>query len=601
MASSSGTSESWSPDDLLDEPTRDRAARTSAADADGGDDDHDDVSTERVTSRLRKPGALKAICKRYSIPDGFAPVLAGDRSSCSTPPPGSVCVYLDSLDAGMRLPLHPFFAAVLNHFGLAPGQLSPNGWRAMAGFVALSRSAGVEPSLAVFRHFFALCPFPPHGFYTLRGKDANGLLFARIRAKFVKGWKEDFFFLESSAPWPCPVEWGEPSRSSTFDPSLTVQEKAVAESLLRARGSSPIDLFAYLHHRNMAAANITGVSSPPPPTRQAAPVHVAMEEALAAGASAGKVKVKVKSEPGCEVPPCAPSPGKKRKLPEDRPDGGSSASYPSCPPGFSAPSKSPPTTSKDGDWKAARRLLQGTVTPSRERELAASKPADVVASTYVSLLQTANEVAFSLGYALELEDKLRARERKADALRGELDRKLKARETEADALRAELRKAKAELDETTKAAGAREELCRKTKARERDTPEADALRAELRKAKAVLAETTADAGIAAATVRGLRDELDRNVKARERDAAESDALRAELHEAKAELAATKAEAERAAAARWFWGSSREHARALAERELRGYERGLEDMRRAALHRYPYLDPSLLFVPVRGPP
>uniref|UniRef100_A0A453QWW0 Transposase (putative) gypsy type domain-containing protein n=2 Tax=Aegilops tauschii subsp. strangulata TaxID=200361 RepID=A0A453QWW0_AEGTS len=255
----------------------------------------------------------------------------------------------------MRLPLHPFFAAVLNHFGLAPGQLSPNGGRAMAGFVALSRSAGVDPSLAVFRHFFALCPFPPHGFYTLRGKDADGLLFARIRAKFVKGWKEDFFFLESSAPWPCPVEWGEPSRSSTFDPSLTVQEKAVADSLLRARGSSPIDLFAYLHHRNMAAANITGVVSSPPPTRKAAPVHVAMEEAAAARASAGKVTVK--SEPGCKVPPCAPSPGKKRKLPEDRADGESSASFPSCPPGFSAPCKSPPTTSKDGDWKAARRLL----------------------------------------------------------------------------------------------------------------------------------------------------------------------------------------------------------------------------------------------------
>ncbi|XBI07762.1 hypothetical protein VPH35_135616 [Triticum aestivum] len=577
MPSSSGTSESWSPDDHLDEPTRDRAPRT--ADADGGDDDHDDVSAERVTSRLRRPGALKALCKRYSIPDGFAPVLAGDRSSCSTPPPGSVCVYLDALDAGMRLPLHPFFAAVLNHFGLAPGQLSPNGWRAMAGFVALSRSAGVDPSLAVFRHFFALCPFPPHGFYTLRGKDADGLLFARIRAKFVKGWKEDFFFLESSAPWPCPVEWGEPSRSSTFDPSLTVQEKAVADSLLRARGSSPIDLFAYLHHRNMAAANITGVSSPPP-TRKAAPVHVAMEEAAAARASAGKVTVK--SEPGCKVPPCAPSPGKKRKLPEDRADGESSA-Y------------------KDGDWKAARRLLQGTVTPSRERELAASKPADVVASTYVSLLQTANEVAFSLGYALELEDKLRARERKADALQGELHRKLKARETEAEALRAELRRAKAELDETTKAAVAREELCRKTKARERDTAEADALRAELRKAKAVLAEAKADAGIAAAAARGLREELDRKQKARERDAGESDALRAELQQAKAELAATKAEAERAAAARWFWASSREHARALAERELRGYERGLEDMRRAALRRYPYLDPSLLFVPVRGPP
>ncbi|KAI4976760.1 hypothetical protein ZWY2020_050367 [Hordeum vulgare] len=598
MASSSWTSASWSPDALLDEPTHDRAPR--ASDADGGDDD---VSAERVTSRLRKRGALKILCKNYSIPDGFAPVLAGDRSSCSTPPPGSVCVYLDSLDAGMRLPLHPFFAAVLNHFGLAPGQLSPNGWRAMAGFVVLSHSAGVEPSLAVFRHFFALCTFPPHGFYTLRGKDANGLLFVRIRAKFIKGWKEDFFFLESSAPWPCPVEWGEPSRSSTFDPSLTVQEKAVADSLLRARGSSPIDLFAYLNHRNMAAAKIIGVPLPlpsPPPTPKVAPVHAAMKEAACASAAG---KVSVKSEPDCKVPPSprAPSLGKKRKPGEDRADGESSASYPSCPPGFFAPCKSPTTTGKDGDWKAARRLLQGTVTPSRERELAASKPSDVVAKTYVSLLQTANVVAFSLGYALELEEKLRARERKTDALRVEFDRKLKARETEADALRAELRKAKAELDETKAGAGRaapeREELCKNMKARERDAAEADALRAELRNAKALLAEAKADAGIAAAAVRGLREELDRKLMAREREAAEADALRAELHKAKTELAATKADAERAAAATWFWGSSREHARALAERERRGYEHGLEDMKRAALSRYPYLDPARLVVPL----
>jgi hypothetical protein len=61
-----------------------------------------------------------------------------------------------------------------------------------------------------------------------------------------------------------------------------------------------------------------------------------------------------------------------------------------------------------------------------------------------------SEVSFSLRYALELKDKLKARDREADALR--------ARERdaagEADALRAELRKAKAELAET-KAAAAR--------------------------------------------------------------------------------------------------------------------------------------------------
>ena len=88
------------------------------------------------------------------------------------------------------------------------------------------------------------------------------------------------------------------------------------------------------------------------------------------------------------------------------------------------------------------------------------------------------------------------------------------------------------------------------------------------------------------------------LRARERVAAEeASALRAELRKPKAELAETKAAA---AAARGFSGWSREHARALAERELRGYERGMEDMKRAALRRYPNLDPARLVVPLHTP-
>jgi hypothetical protein len=187
-----------------------------------------------------------------------------------------------------------------------------------------------------------------------------------------------------------------------------------------------------------------------------------------------------------------------------------------------------------GDWKAARQRLQSNVTPERARELAASRPADVVASSFLSLLQvsthgcnllcsmcmiyrsaiwidrsawqwhtwpgaqTTTEVVFSLGHALELEDKLRVRERQAVRL-----------------------------------------------------------------------------------------------------AEEADALRAGMRKAKAELAETKAAAAAAAAARGLSGSSRELSRTLAERELRGYERGMEDMKRAALRHYPNLDPARLVVPLHG--
>jgi hypothetical protein len=148
--------------------------------------DDDSALPERVISRLRTQKTLGDICKKYWIPDDFAPVLAGDLSSCSPPPPGSVCVYVDALEAGLRLPLHPLFGTVLSHFGVAPGQLAPNGWRALAGFVVLSHFAGVAPSLSAFRYFFSLCPFPPHRLYTIRGKDAAGLLLNRRPKPDVK-------------------------------------------------------------------------------------------------------------------------------------------------------------------------------------------------------------------------------------------------------------------------------------------------------------------------------------------------------------------------------------------------------------------------------
>jgi hypothetical protein len=206
----------------------------------------------------------------------------------------------------------------------------------------------------------------------------------------------------------------------------------VAAKLLRVRGDCPIDLTTYLHERNMTAAKIT---RPAPSPSQGefsgivefelmcillirdfqipcfvvgmklmeAPVHVTMEDVRAEKAAAllaSARKVAVKTEVDCIAQPCETSSGKRRKLAE----GESSASDTSCPPGFSTNWwKTPPVTGEDGgkqwsaprqhregdtgDWKAASQLLQRTVTPSRELELAASKPADVVASSYLSLLQ----------------------------------------------------------------------------------------------------------------------------------------------------------------------------------------------------------------------
>ena len=78
---------------------------------------------------------------------------------------------------------------------------------------------------------------------------------------------------------------------------------------------------------------------------------------------------------------------------------------------------------------------------------------------------------------------------------------------------------------------------------------------------------------------------------------ELEKARAELAEAK-KAAAAEAESARAAAVQEFLGS-KEHERRLVEEALKGYERGLEDMKRVAVGLRPDIDPARLFVPPGG--
>ncbi|WVZ82307.1 hypothetical protein U9M48_029582 [Paspalum notatum var. saurae] len=416
---------------IIDPTLLARAPDTSAADT--GDNDDDDVganarswpSAERVTSLLRSQRLLDNLCERHGVDTkAFTPLRAGDLRSCSPPPEGAVCVYAEALEAGMRVPLHPFFCEVLAHFGVAPSQLAPNCWRFMAAFIALSRSAGVHPpSLPVFLHFFSLRTLKFKGVYCFASKDTAGVLFTGL-PDYIKGWKERFFFLKSSAPWPCPVLWGEPTKKSTADPVLTSEEKSVAARLLRVRGAAVIDFRTYLTDGTFAAAMPTTTPPapnwpPPPPSSHPTsakgmdPSLYAMlqdmraEKAAAeAAAAAAAAKVSVKTEPGGSDTPLS---GTKRKLAEDKDAkegdalfrsgvktraGAAAHGFAPTPPGFrSAPQDRKPQHAPDRhdddsvDWEEARRRLQSIVTPSRERAFLVANPSTVIAASYVATLQ----------------------------------------------------------------------------------------------------------------------------------------------------------------------------------------------------------------------
>lgn len=244
----------------------------------GGSRVHDDETVlswpvpEQYRSTLRTQESFAGLRARHSIPEGFGLHPAGATQAACAPPPRPprgghgggvpICVYAQAFAAGMRLPLHPFVSDALAHFGIAPSQLAPNGWRVLVGFAVLChfRGAGV-PSLPVFRHFFTLAPLPKgKGWYSFRARESVPALFTGLPTS-IKAWKEEFLLVSPppGAPWRCPVRWGSPTKEAKSYPVLTETEAAVARRL--AQGQGVVDLRTYLSESNLVAAKISRASA----------------------------------------------------------------------------------------------------------------------------------------------------------------------------------------------------------------------------------------------------------------------------------------------------------------------------------------------------
>ncbi|XP_044960251.1 uncharacterized protein LOC123411379 [Hordeum vulgare subsp. vulgare] len=532
-----------------------------------------DTDAAAFVSSLRTQGEVEALCDKYGVPKEFTARPAGDLRANSTPPPGAICVYARSLEAGMRLPLQGFFSDVLAHFGIAPAQLTPNGWRAMAGFLALCDYAGVPPSLAVFRRFFVMCSLSQEhekGWYLFRPRrDSSGLRFRGLLkpdSNPIMRWKHEFFFLSSPEPWPCAVEWRVRSNRSSNYPVLTVEESQSMLKLLSAHGGAAVDLRNLLpatcsrpRSSRLCNSNLAAASPlpPPPPSsiRMDLSVHdmmktVMAEKAAAQASASPKKRTWEEANSGQEVQP------EHFASRYDR-----------------------DTT------KAARELL--------ELASAANEPSNEAATR-----QAAN-------YALELEQKLVAREDEAAALREQLEEaknelaaakrtaeaeremaksEVAAARTELETTKAELaaakRTAKAQVAKTKAelavAKQAAEAAVAKTKAELAAAKQAtEATEAEAVKTKAELAAALAEAVKTKAELAAAKRATETEVAQANAEHAEANrTVEEELVKAKAKLAAAEAElvSAKSAAAVHELLASEENVRRRAELALEGYER-----------------------------
>ena len=76
------------------------------------------------------------------------------------PPEGYQCIYQDALEAGLRIPPHPFIIALMNFYQVGLGQIVPNSWRLVISFLILALREKIALSVELFNLFFSLASHP---------------------------------------------------------------------------------------------------------------------------------------------------------------------------------------------------------------------------------------------------------------------------------------------------------------------------------------------------------------------------------------------------------------------------------------------------------
>ncbi|KAL2253458.1 UNVERIFIED_CONTAM: hypothetical protein Sindi_0140500 [Sesamum indicum] len=197
------------------------------------------------------------IREKYYIPPDYDIIIPATFDRMHRPPEGFSAFSIKHLDAGLRFPLAPPVASILNKLGLCPMQLSPNSITHIILFVVIMQFLGLEPS---FDNFWSLYSFTTskrsgsRGFFYLSAKPECGYLSA-LKSN-VGVWLDRYIFIRPPrGVWPFKNEWtkykplpktsgggleGDQIKSITsykYDP-----KKLLSEKVLQLSGLSPASL-----------------------------------------------------------------------------------------------------------------------------------------------------------------------------------------------------------------------------------------------------------------------------------------------------------------------------------------------------------------------
>ena len=128
--------------------------------------------------------------------------------------PGEVCFYESSFACGLRFPVHPFLMELLDHFGIALGQLMPNSWRIVVSCIGIWLAAMDGDMLRVDElvYLYRLKASKEYRYYELVPWERRTRIVRELPSSF-RYWKSRFFFVSmDDFETPSGGVWGELQR-----------------------------------------------------------------------------------------------------------------------------------------------------------------------------------------------------------------------------------------------------------------------------------------------------------------------------------------------------------------------------------------------------
>ena len=94
--------------------------------------------------------------RRFTIPIEYSLYTTDKKAHESYTDEVKLVVYQDQLEGGLRFPLDPFVKLFLNRYNIAPGQLHPNSYRILTGYIELIHREGKEPNFDMLWYMCSL-------------------------------------------------------------------------------------------------------------------------------------------------------------------------------------------------------------------------------------------------------------------------------------------------------------------------------------------------------------------------------------------------------------------------------------------------------------